>query len=121
MSALKTLLRWASTIACVILVVSFGLFAIEQAKGGSKQQVNKIEGINQPAPSAQTERQRERTHGTVREAIDDADDVLISPFAGAVHSQSIWAQRGIPALIAFLLFGVGLRIAAAYLPGGGRR
>ena len=77
--------------------------------------------MNQADPTPRTERQREKMHGQVREAIDDADDVLISPFAGAVHSQSIWAQRGIPALIAFLLFGVGLRIAAAYLPGGGRR
>ena len=53
--------------------------------------------------------------------LDDADDILIKPFAGAVDSSSIWMQRGIPALLAFLLFGVGLRIAAAYVPGGGRR
>jgi hypothetical protein len=38
-----------------------------------------------------------------------------------VHSSSIWSQRGVPTLIAFLLFAVGLRILAAYLPGGGRR
>jgi hypothetical protein len=47
--------------------------------------------------------------------------VLISPFAGVVHSKSIWAQRGVPTLIAFLLFVVGLRILAGYLPGGTRR
>ena len=117
MSGLKTLLRWASTIACVILVVSFGLFAIEQAKGGSKQQVNKIEGVNQPAPSAQTERRRERTHGKVREAIDDADDVLIKPFASVVTSGSIWAKRGVATLLALLVYGVVVRFLIAYLPG----
>jgi len=128
---ISRLVTWASTIAAIVVVVSFGLFAIDQARNGSKQQIAKLgagleptnasTNVNQADPTPRTERQREKMHGQVREAIDDADDVLISPFAGAVHSQSIWAQRGIPALIAFLLFGVGLRIAAAYLPGGGRR
>jgi hypothetical protein len=120
-----------STIAAIVLVVSFALFAIDQARDGSKQQVAKLgtelgptnasTNVNQADPTPKTERQREKMHGDVRESIDDADDILIKPFAGVVHSNSIWTQRGVPALIAFLLFGVGLRIAAAYLPGGGRR
>jgi hypothetical protein len=114
---LATLLRWASTIACAIVALSFVLFAIEQAKGGTKQQENKIQGINQPAPSAQTERQRERTHGKVREAIDDADDVLIQPFSGVVSSGSIWAKRGVATLLALLVYGVLARILIGYLPG----
>ena len=114
-----------------MLVASFAMFAVDQARDGSKQQVAKLgaglepssaaTNVNQADPSPRTERQREKMHGKVREAVDDADDVLIKPFSGVVHSSSIWTQRGVPALIAFLLFGVGLRIAAAYLPGGGRR
>jgi hypothetical protein len=128
---ISRLVTWVSTIAAIVVLASFGLFALDQARNGSKQQIAKVgagleptnasTNVNQADPSPRTEREREKMHGDVREAVDDADDVLISPFAGAVHSQSIWAQRGIPALIAFLLFGVGLRIAAAYLPGGGRR
>jgi hypothetical protein len=114
---LQSVLRWASTIACAILIVSFGLFAIEQAKGGSKQEVNKLEGINQPSPTPQTERQRERKHGDVREAIDDVNDVLIAPFSGVVNSGSIWAKRGVATLIALLVYGVVLRILIGYLPG----
>lgn len=117
MSLIKSLLRWASTIACAILLISFALFAIEQAKGGSKQQQDKIEGINKPAPSAQDERAREREHGDVREAIDDADDVLISPFSGVVNSGSIWAKRGVATLLALLVYGLLARILIAYLPG----
>ncbi|MEA2367733.1 MAG: hypothetical protein QOH38_451, partial [Thermoleophilaceae bacterium] len=86
MTLLQTILRWASTIACAILVISFGLFAIEQAKGGSAREVHKLEGINEPSPSPASERQREKDHGKVREAIDDADDVLIEPFSGVVSS-----------------------------------
>jgi hypothetical protein len=125
------LVTWVSTIAAVVLLVSFGLFAIDQARNGSKQQVAKLgqkleptnasTNVNQADPTPKTERARERAHGAVREGIDDVDDVLVSPFAGVVDSKSIWVQRGIPTLIAFLLFGVGLRILAAYLPGGGRR
>jgi hypothetical protein len=125
------LVTWVSTLAALVLVASFAMFAIDQARDGSKQQVAKLSAgleptnaatnVNQADPSPRTERAREKKHGQVRETIDDVDDVLIQPFAGVVHSNSIWVQRGIPTLIAFLLFGVALRIAAAYLPGGGRR
>jgi hypothetical protein len=128
---ISRLVTWVSTIAALVLVASFAMFAIDQARDGSKQQVAKLgagleptnasTNVNQADPTPKTERQREKMHGQVREAIDDADDVLVKPFSGVVQSSSIWAQRGIPALIAFLLFGVGLRVAAAYLPGGGRR
>jgi hypothetical protein len=125
------LVVWVSTIAALVLVASFGLFAIDQARDGSKQQVAKLgskleptnaaTNVNQAAPSPRTEREREKRHGKVREAIDDVDDVLVQPFAGVVDSNSIWVQRGVPSLIALLLFGVGLRFVAAYLPGGSRR
>lgn len=125
------LVMWASTIAALVLLASFGMFAVDQANNGSKQQVAKLgseiepgavkTNVNQADPSPQTEREREKQHGQVREAIDDVDDELISPFTGVVDSNSIWAQRGVPTLIAFLLFGVGLRMLAAYLPGGARR
>ena len=117
MTMIQSILRLASTIACAILIVSFGLFVVEQAKGGSKQQVNKVEGINQPSPTPETERQREKKHGQVREAIDDADDVLIEPFSGVVTSGSIWAKRGVATLLALLVYGVLARILIGYLPG----
>jgi hypothetical protein len=122
---------WVSTLASLVLLVSFALFALDQARDGSKQQIAKVgsrleptnadTNVNQAAPDANTEREREKRHGDVREAIDDADDVLVSPFTGVVDSDSIWAQRGLPTLIALLLFGVALRFLAAYLPGGNRR
>jgi hypothetical protein len=123
---------WVSTIATVVLLVSFGLFAIDQSRDASEQQVAKLgskqasaddasANVNQADPSPRAEREREKKHGDVREAIDDVNDVLVSPFAGIVDSNSIWVQRGVPTLIALLLFGVALRILAAYLPGGGRR
>lgn len=117
MTALQSLLRLASTIACAIVLVSFGLFAIDQAKGESKRQADKVAGIDDPSPSAENERQREKAHGAVREAIDDADDVLVEPFAGIVTSGSVWAKRGVATLLALLVYGLILRILIGYLPG----
>ena len=125
------LITWVSMIAALIVIASFALFAIDQARAGSKQQVAKLgskleptnagTNINQADPSPKAERAREKAHGKVREAIDDANDVLVSPFSGVVDSKSIWVERGVPSLLALLLFGVGLRLIAAYLPGGGKR
>jgi hypothetical protein len=125
------IVTWASTLATVALVLSFGLFAYDQARYGAEQQISKIgsaaeptdakTNIHQADPTPKTERAREKKHGDVREAIDDVNDVLVSPFAGITSSDEIWVQRGVPSLLALLLFGVGLRLVAAYLPGGGRR
>ena len=126
------LVVWVSLIASLVIVASFGMFAVDQARNGSKQQVAKLNGeigpatnastnVNQADPSPKTERARERAHGKVRETIDDVDDVLVSPFAGISSSKDIWVQRGLPSLLALLVFGLGLRLLASYLPGGQRR
>jgi hypothetical protein len=117
MTLLQTVLRWASTIACAIVVVSFGLFAIEKSKAGAKDQVNKVEGISEPSPSPENERQREKAHSDIREAIDDANDALTEPFSGVVNSGSIWAKRIVSTLLALLVYGVLARILIGYLPG----
>jgi hypothetical protein len=114
---LQSILRWASTIACVILVISFGLFAIEKSKAGAKSEANKVVGINAPSPGPQNERQREKAHSDIRETIDDANDVLTEPFSGVVNSGSIWAKRGVATVLALILYGVIARILVGYLPG----
>ena len=110
-------LRWASTVAALILILSFGLFALDEARAGSERQVQRLEDANRADPGDRDEAVREREHSAVREVIDDANDVLVKPFADVVKSDDIWVQRGVPTLIAFLLFGVALRILANYLRG----
>lgn len=112
---IQRLLLLISTLCTAIVVLSFALFGIEEAKAGSKTQQDKLESLDQPNPSGQTERARERKHGKVRELIDDANDKLTSPFDGIVGSSSnIWVQRGVPALLAVLLYFVLLRVLAGY-------
>jgi hypothetical protein len=72
--------------------------------------------MDAPAPAADVERAREKKHGKVREMIDDANDVLLSPFAGVVQSKDAWVKRLIPTVLALLVYGLGLTLLANFLP-----
>jgi hypothetical protein len=110
-------LRAASTVATLIVLASFVFFVSDEAGKGSKQQVQKVDGnVNTASPDATTERRREGVHNRVREAVDDADDVLVKPFTGVVdNSSSLWVQRGVTTLLAVLLYGVVARLLISYL------
>jgi hypothetical protein len=111
---IQRVLLWVSTICTLIVAVSFGLFALEEAAAGSKKQEAAVDHVNQPGPTPHTERAREQKHTTARETIDDANDILVSPFTGVVDSDNIWVKRGIPSLLAFFVYFVVLRIVAGY-------
>jgi hypothetical protein len=124
---ISSLLKIVSILCCLVLLISFGAFVSDEAGHSSKQTVAKIETadasenvgapapvVNQASPSPRTERMREKEHGAMREHIDDANDILVSPFKSIVSSQSLWAQRIVSALLAFLVFGVGLGFLGRY-------
>ena len=112
-------------IACSLLVVAgFALFTIDETDKGSKAQQAKLErelggGVSDPhliAPDSRQEAARERNQGTVGEAIDDANDVLLAPFVDLIDSDSAWVNHGAPALLALLIYGLGLGFLANMLP-----
>jgi hypothetical protein len=104
---IQRLLLLASTLCTAVVVFSFVLFAVEEANAGSTTQQNKIDNVDQASPSAHAER--------ACELVDDANDQLTSPFDGIAGSTSnIWVQRGVPALLAVLLYFVLLRVLAGY-------
>jgi hypothetical protein len=112
-----SLLRLVAIVASLLVIVGFMAFASDEAGRGSAQQVGKIDNqIAQPAPTAQGERARERAHGTVREKIDDANDILLAPFTGVVDSKDRWVQHLVPSGLALLAYGLGLMLVANYLP-----
>jgi hypothetical protein len=111
---IQRLLFIASTLCTAIVVLSFGMFAVEEANAGSTTQQNKVENVDQANPSARTERAREAKHTKVRELVDDANDALTSPFDGITNSSNIWMQRGLPAALAFLVYFVVVRVLAGY-------
>ena len=112
------ILRLAALVLSAIVLIGFGLFAVDQARAGSETQVEKLgEELGAPNPSATTEQARERRHGSVREMIDDANDILLAPFTGIVDSGSEWAERGVPTVLALLAYGFGLSFLANLFPG----
>jgi hypothetical protein len=106
-------LRLISTVATVLVILGFALFAIDEADAGSKQQQARLEGVS-PSPEPAGEERREQSRSDARELIDDANDVLLEPFDEVVASDEVWVQNGVPALLAFLTYGVLLRLLAAY-------
>jgi hypothetical protein len=118
---MEGLLRIAAIVVSAIVLVSFGLFAIDETRDASNRSVAAVEGLEatrSAEPTAGEERARERAHNSVREAIDDADDVLVAPFAPVTDStSSSWVRRGIPTLLALIVYGFGLAFLARFMHG----
>jgi hypothetical protein len=117
LTAMAGLLRIVAAISCAIVIIGFMTFANDEASRGSDQQVDRVgSAMNDPAPSAAAERARESKHGKPRETLDDMNDVLLTPFTGAVHSKDAWVKRLVPTVLALLTYGLGLTLLANFLP-----
>jgi hypothetical protein len=118
---LEGLMRTVALVACAIVAVSFALFALDETRDASKRSavaVAGLEGTSNADANPGEERAREHAHGPVREAIDDVDDVLLRPFARVADGAgSTWVRRGVPALLALLVYGLGLPFLARYARG----
>lgn len=101
-----------------MLLVSFAMFASEQAGHGSKKTVAEIatnDDTTQAATSAVPEPAKpKKQHGEFRKTVDSVNDKLVGPFKGIVSSDSVWTQHIIQTLLAFLVFGLGLGFVARY-------
>ena len=127
-TAMGALIRWTAILASVIVALGFLAFAVDELDRGSQQQQDRLAdglkdldpeaaaAIGAPHPTPVEERAREREHGAVREAIDDANDVLLAPFAGLVESDNGWVNHGVPSLLALLVYGLGLGTLANMWP-----
>jgi len=111
----------AIAISCVI-ALGFVLFAVNEADKGSQTQQDKVERElghapnDLVAPNAHDEAFREAHQGKFHEAVDDANDVLLRPFADLVDSNNAWVEHGVPTLLALLVYGLGLGLLANMLP-----
>ena len=116
---LARLLRTVALLAALVVVVSWGAFVAGEARSASGATQAEIQGLTAARtadPSPEQERARERAHSAPRELVDDADDVLLASFGGlADGSGSRWVRRTVPALLALLLYGLGLFVLARFL------
>jgi hypothetical protein len=116
--------RLVAIVCSGLVLLGFAYFATDEMSRGSKNQQNalasELAGTVDPppvAPSPDEEAERERLNGTFREYVEDANDLLIGPFAGLVESaDNRWVTHGVPALLGLLLYGLGLGMLANMLP-----
>ena len=119
-------IRLIAIVCSGLVLLGFAYFATDEMSRGSQNQQNalgaELDGGPDPTPVAPTpdeEAARERIHGTVREAVEDANDVLLGPFTDLVDgSTDRWVTHGVPALLGLLLYGFCLGMLANMLPKG---
>lgn len=120
----ERVLRSLAIVLSLVVAAGFVLFALDDFDRASDSSRNRVVGESVAAdPTPAGERERERRNGDVREAIDDANDILLRPFAAVSENHdSRWVRRGVPALLGLLAYGFLLGFLSRYAKGhGGRR
>jgi hypothetical protein len=111
-SVISSLLRFVSFACCALIVASFAMFARDQMAGASAhQQTELVAGANS-APSAPAT--SDAHHGQPRQFIDSAAHSLSAPFSAIAPSNNLWVKHGLPAVLALLVYGLGLGYLARY-------
>jgi hypothetical protein len=119
-----SLVRLLAIFCSGLVILGFAYFATDELDRGSKTQQGKLDRelsgeVRDPtpiAPSPVQEAAREKVNGGFREAVDDANDVLLGPFTNLIDSNDRWVGHGVPAVLALLLYGLGLGTLANMLP-----
>jgi hypothetical protein len=113
-------LRVAAIVLSLLVVAGFMLFALDDLRRASNESRARITGVEASDPTPAAEQAREARNGRLRELVDDANDVLLRPFAGvAAGASSRWVRHGVPALLALLVYGFLLGYVARYARGRG--
>ncbi len=121
--ALARCLRLVSVVLCLIVGVSFALFAIDQTSNASAHQQRELnneippppDGITETAAAASTSSQPKSTNdeSSPRKTIDEVAEAVTSPFSGIVESwSSEWLKRGVLLLLTLAIYGFGVGFAA---------
>jgi len=123
---MASLVRLAAVVAAGFVSVSFVLFAAVELRDSSEGQIQKINGapapknletdVQRPNPLPAVERVREHNHSSLRENIDDVNDVLVSPFTSFTDFESVWGDRLLALVLGLLLYGGGGLLLANFFP-----
>ena len=123
---MASLVRLLAVAASAFVACSFLLFAVVELRDSSRGQIQKLDGkpasksletdVQRPNPLPAVERVRETNHSSLRENIDDVNDVLVSPFTGFAEFDSVWGERLLTLLLGVLIYGGGGLMLANFFP-----
>ncbi len=93
-----------SIVICLIAMLSFLLFALNQTSTASGQQQEAL--VNSPKQAEGKPAQTHPSESGFRHTIDEVAEEASSPVAGISSSQ--WGERGLRLLFVLLVFGFAL-------------
>jgi hypothetical protein len=123
LSPLAGLLRLASIVLCLIVGVSFALFAISQTSNASAHQQGELNGEIPPPQEGQSSAEAAASQkasgdgkaakGSARRRIDEVAETVTAPFSFvADNASSAWLKRGLLLLLTLAVYGFGLSFVA---------
>jgi hypothetical protein len=123
LSPLAGVLRLASIVLCLIVSVSFGLFAISQTSNASAHQQGELNGEIAPPQEGQTSAEAaaaqktsgdgKAAKGSARRTIDEVAEAITAPFSAVTDSANgEWLKRGLMLLLTLAVYGFGLSFLA---------
>ncbi|HEV7585320.1 MAG TPA: hypothetical protein VGO14_06030 [Solirubrobacteraceae bacterium] len=105
-----------SIVACMIVVASFALFAVNQTGQASTHQQQVLRGETSTEPGGPVAPVAKPHASSARSAVDDASEWLTSPFDGLTsESHSEWENHGIHLALALVVYGFGFGFLARTL------
>ncbi len=108
---LAKLLRIASVLICLIVILSFIVFAANQTQSASGHQREALgESSAQVHHGSKTGKE-----SSAHRKLDEVSNEFTSPFSGIVTSSSEWLNRGVKLVLSLLVYGFGLGFVARFL------
>jgi hypothetical protein len=121
MGVLERILRLAAIVCSLLVGAGWLWFVVDETGAASQDTQAQIAGrqaAQVPDPAPDQERAREKINSKPHELVDDANDILLRPFAPLVtNTQSKWVRRSVPAGLALLVYGFGLGFLARFAAG----
>ena len=110
-------IRLVSRVICVIVLLWFAVFAINQTKTASGHQQQQLNGHSaaEERHEAEVQKEREKHKSGIHQALDETSEALTSPFENVVSDSSEWLRNGELLLAALLVYGFGLGFLARML------
>jgi hypothetical protein len=113
---LASCLRLISIALCLLVTVSFALFALHDTSVASAHQqavLNSGVPPGTPVPAAYEPAKTPPGKSSLRAKIDEASEDVSSPFSGLTSSwSSEWLKRGVLLLLSLAVYGFGLSYLA---------
>jgi hypothetical protein len=116
LSPLASVLKLASRILCLVVIVSFVLFVVNRTSDASQHQQQELSGETAGAGTEHEAGVAGDNGGgkdSLRRRIDEASEAITSPFSGVTSgASSEWLIRTVDLLLALAVYGFGLSYIA---------